>query len=480
MLSDMVPFRLAGNLYFVGCHKASSHLFDTGEGLILLDTGNPGFGEAVMESIRALGFKVEDIKYIIHSHGHYDHTGATAEILKHCEAETFLNKNDEIYLDGSFKPDHDIREGDVIRLGNTEIHCMFTPGHTPGTVSFFFDLVENGQKYRAGMFGGTGINQMTRSYLLKNDLPYFGRADYLASIERLKREKVEIFVGNHVGNNDTEGNYKKSLTSKTNPFIDSERWGRFLESRRADLFEMIEKDAKREFVTYAHRGASEYAPENTMMAFNLGIFMGANGIETDVRLTKDGVPVLFHDGDMMRTTEREGSIADLTYEELKSIYVKAHGKYDRIVRLDDFLEAFGFRDITLAIELKAKGTAKAVTDAVAKYGVGKKTVITSFDYEEVCIAKSLAQGVKCGYLTSNVTDELLTDMRKHGIDEICPKATDITAELVIKWHSLGFNVRAWGVKDEEIMRSVYDMGVNGMTVNFPDKLVAYIESKNDE
>ena len=75
------------------------------------------------------------------------------------------------------------------------------------------------------------------------------------------------------------------------------------------------------FVNYAHRGASEYTPENTMLAFNLGIYMGANGIETDVQLTKDGIPVLFHDNTIIRMTGEEGSISDYTFDELQNFNV---------------------------------------------------------------------------------------------------------------------------------------------------------------
>ena len=77
----------------------------------------------------------------------------------------------------------------------------------------------------------------------------------------------------------------------------------------------------RNFINYAHRGASSYAPENTMSAFYLGLRRGANGIETDVQRTKDGVLVLFHDDTLKRVTGQEGSIQDYTYEELQGFDV---------------------------------------------------------------------------------------------------------------------------------------------------------------
>ena len=76
------PFRIIGNVYFVGTYPASSHLIDTGEGLILIDTGYGPEGAFLMENIRTLGFRLEDIKIIIHSHGHYDHFTGVAALLR--------------------------------------------------------------------------------------------------------------------------------------------------------------------------------------------------------------------------------------------------------------------------------------------------------------------------------------------------------------------------------------------------------------
>ena len=85
MLSDIPPFRLAGNTYFVGTYKASSHLIDTGDGLILIDTGYASTADVILESMQILGFDIADVKLILHSHGHYDHTEGTAKLLKLCK-----------------------------------------------------------------------------------------------------------------------------------------------------------------------------------------------------------------------------------------------------------------------------------------------------------------------------------------------------------------------------------------------------------
>lgn len=239
----------------------------------------------------------------------------------------------------------------------------------------------------------------------------------------------------------------------------------------------MEGQNKMNFINYAHRGASAYAPQNTMMAFYLGMYMGANGIETDVRVTKDGVPVLFHDETMDKIIGVDGKISDYTFEELQKFSITANSRTDKIVAFSDFLSHFAFRDITFAIELKQKGIYETVAELIRKYNIVEKTVITSFDYEEVCFMREYAPELKCGFLTVEVTDEILTDMKNRGIGEICPSAASVTPEKVKEWHNMGFNVRAWGCWDEELMKKAYDAGVDGMTVNFPDKLIEYIDSK---
>lgn len=225
------------------------------------------------------------------------------------------------------------------------------------------------------------------------------------------------------------------------------------------------------FINYAHRGASEYAPENTMLSFYTGVFMGANGIETDVQLTKDGVAVLFHDETVDRVTDGKGNLEDFTYQELLKLNVIKNGLKDKIVTLKDFLKAFYHQDLTFAIELKGKNTFKITADLLRKYNLEKKTVVTSFMYDELKNFKVYAPEFEAGYLVEEeITDELLNKMKSDGINEICPEAYVITPDLTKKWHELGFNVRAWGVYDENLMESCLNSKVDGMTVNFPDKL----------
>ena len=228
------------------------------------------------------------------------------------------------------------------------------------------------------------------------------------------------------------------------------------------------------FINYAHRGASSYAPENTMEAFHLGIGMGANGIETDVQRTKDGILVLFHDDTILRMTGKPGKIQDYTYDELLTMPVSNYGLSGRIPRLEEFLEAFAHLDLQFAIEFKEAFTEQQTIDLLDRFQMQEKTVLTSFKLECLMRAKLYAPQYKVGYLTDDVNPMVIKVLKTMGVEQVCPKGKLITPDLVEQLHGEGFSVRPWGVKSEARMQAIYDAGVDGMTVNFPDKLTAYM------
>lgn len=231
------------------------------------------------------------------------------------------------------------------------------------------------------------------------------------------------------------------------------------------------------FINYAHRGASEYFPENTMHAFEMGVQMGANGIETDVQLTKDNAPVLFHDNTLARVTGEAGSVCDYTLEELREFRVRKGDLEGQIPTLDAFLGRFAGCGLKLAIELKQKGTALPTAEMIAGFGAEKDVVITSFDYDELLEIRRAAPELECGFLARQVDEPLTERLKADGMAELCPPADQITPEKVRLWKDMGFRVRAWGVKNEQLMRQAYEAGVDGMTVNFPDKLTELVKTQ---
>ncbi len=220
----MEPFKIVGNVYFVGCFPASTHIIDTGEGLILIDPGYMNTLHLVINSIYKLGFNPYDIKYIINTHWHDDHTEATAALADLTGAETLIGIKDVEKAKRLFNADVAIKDGDVLKLGNTKIEFMETPGHTEGTISFFFETKEDGNTYRVGTFGGAGANT-----LVPERYDFDGcREAYINSVNRLMNEKVDVFIGNHVWNNNTEEFGRILRETGVNKFIDSTLWISFL------------------------------------------------------------------------------------------------------------------------------------------------------------------------------------------------------------------------------------------------------------
>lgn len=254
----MEPFQIFGNLYFVGTKFVSSHVIDTGEGLILLDSNFPQCTYLVTEGMRKLGLSPMDIKYILHSHGHYDHIGGTKALAELTGAKTVIGKEDAEYVNGKldltwarelgftytekFEPDICIEDGDVLRLGKTEIRVVSTPGHTPGTKSFFFPVDDGKDTYTAAMFGGAGVNSMTRKFLNSYGLPLSCREDFRKSLERVKNEKVDILIGNHPGDVDTAGKYERMKKGEKNPFIDTSALAKRLAYIQKQFDEMLEAE----------------------------------------------------------------------------------------------------------------------------------------------------------------------------------------------------------------------------------------------
>lgn len=158
------PFRIAGNLYYVGTYDLACYLITTPKGHILINTGLAASVPMIREHIKTLGFKLKDIKIMLATHAHYDHVAGMAELKKLTGAKIWINENDAAvmedggnsdYVFGSkgstfapVKVDGLLRENDTIKLGGMRIAALHTPGHTKGATSFLFDVKDDNRTYR--------------------------------------------------------------------------------------------------------------------------------------------------------------------------------------------------------------------------------------------------------------------------------------------------------------------------------------------
>lgn len=238
------PFRIIGNVYFVGTFQASCHIIDTGDGLILIDPGYSNTLYLVIDGIYKLGFKPSDIKYIVNTHWHGDHTEACAAIAELSGAKTLIGIRDFEKSKKYFEADVTIKDGDTLEVGDVKMNFLETPGHTAGTVSIFFDTVDNGNIYRVGMFGGAGANTLKQGCF-----EFDGCRDaYRASLHRLMDERVDVFIGNHTWNNDTFNKARVLRESGKNEFVDPTLWQKFLTfcEERLDVVIASEKNNEKE------------------------------------------------------------------------------------------------------------------------------------------------------------------------------------------------------------------------------------------
>lgn len=254
------PFRLYGKLWHIGGKSSPSYLFDTGDGLLLLDTGYPKNGYFMIQNIHDLGFNPRKIRWILHSHGHFDHFGCTRALAEMTGAKTYLGAADRDIANGKldlswakelgsqydepFEPDVLIHDGDVLNFGNLSFRCVAAPGHTAGTMAYFFDLEENGVVKHAAMHGGIGFNSMALSFLHKYGLSADCRRQFLEGLAKLKKEPVDVVVANHIPTNHSlEKVARREADPKgPNPFVDPTEWVRFLTDTEKRFEEFLLQD----------------------------------------------------------------------------------------------------------------------------------------------------------------------------------------------------------------------------------------------
>ena len=256
------PCKITDNVYFVGTFdwSSSSFLIDTGDGLILIDSGFPYAMDKVISNIEEFGFNPCDIKYLLISHGHYDHMGSSLLLREKYGTKLLLGEADRLYANGEldltwakelgfeytmpFEPDVLLNDGDEITLGNTTVKCYHTPGHTPGTMSYLFNSCYKGREYVCATFGGAGINTMEKGFLEKYDLPYDCRDEFRSSLRKMANVKVDIHLGNHPFNSFIKEKIKlwEENPNVENPFINSNEWQDFLKNCENNLDNMLLKE----------------------------------------------------------------------------------------------------------------------------------------------------------------------------------------------------------------------------------------------
>lgn len=234
------PFKIAGNLYYVGNSSCATHLIDTGVGYIIIDTPMSVHLPYLINSMWKLGFDPANIKYIIISHAHLDHYDTVNELvflsgakvmMGELDARDMINRPNRLGggSNQGFKTDIALKDGDTVELGNTKVRCVLTPGHTIGCMSHFWDLTgDDGKVYKVGIYGGAGFITLSPKALESQPEDADMRKLFVESIDKVWDEKVDIMLGNHPFHNDTFKKRERQLKGDKYAFIDPAEWHRYL------------------------------------------------------------------------------------------------------------------------------------------------------------------------------------------------------------------------------------------------------------
>ncbi|NLX83136.1 MAG: glycerophosphodiester phosphodiesterase [Clostridiales bacterium] len=237
---------------------------------------------------------------------------------------------------------------------------------------------------------------------------------------------------------------------------------------------------------YAHRGASGYAPENTLEAFELAVEQGAEGVELDVHLTRDRQIIVTHDERIDRVSTGIGLVSMLTVKEIKKhLFNKPHPQYmeAKAPLLEEVLELLKPTGLHINIELKNsilpyKGMEAACLEMVAKYGMEKRVLYSSFNHHSMLKLKQMDKTAACGLLYDCCLLKPADYLRAAGMDALHPNFSDVLMNPEGYTEAMQQNgaVNVWTVNDERDMRLVMEAGVDLFITNYPDRAVALRES----
>lgn len=221
----------------------------------------------------------------------------------------------------------------------------------------------------------------------------------------------------------------------------------------------------------AHRGASAYAPENTVAAFDEAIRLGAAAIEFDVRVTADGVPVVLHDETVDRTTNGHGRVDQLTRLELLRLDAGSwkHPRFagTRIPTLAEALAAVD--DLAIPVlELKTAVSAGVLADLLAEFAMADRAVVLSFEAPMLSLLRPVLPNICIGMLADVWTADLPQRCVKGGARIIAADIEILTLERVGQARNAGLDVWTYTVNDAGTIAACAALGVTGVITDYPD------------
>ena len=229
---------------------------------------------------------------------------------------------------------------------------------------------------------------------------------------------------------------------------------------------------------FAHRGASAYAPENTVEAFALAMEQGADGIELDVQMTKDGQVVVIHDETIDRVSDGTGAVRDYTLEELKKFHFSNHMEnYENAVipTLKEVLDLIKSSNMLLNIELKTgiywyPNLEEKTMELVKESGMEDRVIYSSFNHYSIKKILELNPHAECAFLYSDVILNVDKYAKNAGVCGLHPAVYHLKmAEFLKEYQESGLKVRVWTVNKKEDMEKFIKADLEAVITNYPDK-----------
>lgn len=244
---SIAPFRIAGNLYYVGSEDLASYLIVTPQGDILINSTLVENVPMIQHNIEALGFHFGDIKILLISHGHYDHCAGSARIRQLTGAKYMVMDGDVSVVESGgetdfmyaqnhamyFPPakvDTVLHDGSTVKLGGMTLTAHLTAGHTKGTTTWTFDEVEDGKPFHVVIVGGPNMNQNEK--LVGNQNYPQVSAHFQHQFAVLQSLPCDVFLGAHGGYFDLMGKVARRKSGERNVFVDLDGYKAYIADRR--------------------------------------------------------------------------------------------------------------------------------------------------------------------------------------------------------------------------------------------------------
>ena len=254
--TNHVPFRIAGNLYYVGSKDLAAYLVVTPEGDILINSNLASSPTQIQKNIEALGFAMRDVKVLLISHAHFDHAAGSAGILRRTHAKYEVMEGDvpvvesgghaDFYGLTNYEPakvDRVLHDGDEVRLGGTVLVAHLTPGHTKGCTTWTMKVTEGGKSYDVVIVGSTSVLD---GYKLRGDPKYPNIVeDYARAFRVLHGLPCDIFLGSHAQFFNMDAKVARMKAGDANAFVDPQGYKDFVAEQEKAYLARLAKQAAR-------------------------------------------------------------------------------------------------------------------------------------------------------------------------------------------------------------------------------------------